>query len=555
VATTNLEFLILAKDQASEAFEKVSSAVDKQKNSLDKLKVAGTIAAAALVAGVAKFSSDSVEAYAEAQQKQTQLEEAFKKFPALGDTNIDKLNELNDAIQRKTGFDHNDLAASQAKLAVYGLTGDQIAKLTPLIADYAAKTGVDVATASEKVGKAMLGQGRALKDVGINFKDTKSVAGNFNEVLGGLQQKISGTADAMGETATGKVQILKKSYEDLQERIGQMLVPVLTTLVDVGQHVMDWMQKNPAIVTALAIVIGVLTVAIMAVAVAMWVAAAAELAVLWPILLVAVAIAALITIIVLLATHWGEVTKFIQTVWQGFISWITQVITAFGAWWNNLWATIGKWIQTVWQGFITWIQAVWNGFVAWLMGGISALANWWNRSWNDFGTGVSQAWNSGIVGPIRSAWEWITNAISTGLGAIQSMWNGIWSGLGGIVHSVFGGIISFVAGGVNGVIDVIDGMITAFDAVSGAVGGPHIGTIGHIAVRGFASGTPFAPGGLAVVGENGPELMNVPRGSQITPNGGVAVMRLHPDDLRALGDIVIAGITRGSLQAITQATW
>jgi len=35
----------------------------------------------------------------------------------------------------------------------------------------------------------------------------------------------------------------------------------------------------------------------------------------------------------------------------------------------------------------------------------------------------------------------------------------------------------------------------------------------------FADGTNSAPGGWSVVGENGPELMNVPRGAQILPNG------------------------------------
>jgi hypothetical protein len=34
----------------------------------------------------------------------------------------------------------------------------------------------------------------------------------------------------------------------------------------------------------------------------------------------------------------------------------------------------------------------------------------------------------------------------------------------------------------------------------------------------FASGTDYAPGGLSLVGENGPELLNIPRGSQIVPN-------------------------------------
>lgn len=36
-----------------------------------------------------------------------------------------------------------------------------------------------------------------------------------------------------------------------------------------------------------------------------------------------------------------------------------------------------------------------------------------------------------------------------------------------------------------------------------------------IGVPGFASGTSFAPGGLALVGERGPELVNLPRGSQV----------------------------------------
>ena len=49
---------------------------------------------------------------------------------------------------------------------------------------------------------------------------------------------------------------------------------------------------------------------------------------------------------------------------------------------------------------------------------------------------------------------------------------------------------------------------------------------------GFATGTSFAPGGLALVGERGPELVNLPRGSQVIPNhklngGGGGVTRIE----------------------------
>ncbi|MCO4274264.1 phage tail tape measure protein [Pseudarthrobacter sp. HLT3-5] len=41
--------------------------------------------------------------------------------------------------------------------------------------------------------------------------------------------------------------------------------------------------------------------------------------------------------------------------------------------------------------------------------------------------------------------------------------------------------------------------------------------LNNIAARGNASGTAYSPGGSTLVGENGPEIVNMPRGSQVTP--------------------------------------
>lgn len=55
---------------------------------------------------------------------------------------------------------------------------------------------------------------------------------------------------------------------------------------------------------------------------------------------------------------------------------------------------------------------------------------------------------------------------------------------------------------------------------SGGAGGFFESIIKSLAgsLGGFANGTSFAPGGLAVVGERGPEIVNLPRGSSVTPN-------------------------------------
>jgi len=60
-------------------------------------------------------------------------------------------------------------------------------------------------------------------------------------------------------------------------------------------------------------------------------------------------------------------------------------------------------------------------------------------------------------------------------------------------------------------------------------------------ITGFAGGTNYAPGGLALVGERGPELVNLPRGSQVIPNnrigggGDILLTKLRGSDI----DIVL----------------
>lgn len=46
-------------------------------------------------------------------------------------------------------------------------------------------------------------------------------------------------------------------------------------------------------------------------------------------------------------------------------------------------------------------------------------------------------------------------------------------------------------------------------------------------VPAFANGTNFAPGGMALVGERGPELVNLPRGSQVIPNKALGGSRVQ----------------------------
>jgi hypothetical protein len=131
--------------------------------------VAGAFAGAA-VAALFRFGKDSASSFKEAESAQLRLSSAFEKFPQLAGYNVGSLRNLNTELAKKTRFDDDATASGQAALAQFHLTGDQIKNLTPLLQDYAAKTGKDLPSAALDLGKAIGGQGRALKAVGLNLK-------------------------------------------------------------------------------------------------------------------------------------------------------------------------------------------------------------------------------------------------------------------------------------------------------------------------------------------------------------------------------------------------
>src|SRR5690606_11239756 len=72
-------------------------------------------------------------------------------------------------------------------------------------------------------------------------------------------------------------------------------------------------------------------------------------------------------------------------------------------------------------------------------------------------------------------------------------------------------------------------------------------------VPAYANGTNFHPGGLALVGERGPELVSMPRGSRVTPNnalGGVPKVEIVPS---AYFDVVVDGRVMRAAPAIADA--
>lgn len=86
---------------------------------------------------------------------------------------------------------------------------------------------------------------------------------------------------------------------------------------------------------------------------------------------------------------------------------------------------------------------------------------------------------------------------------------------------------------------------------AGTSGGGIIGTL-LSGIPGFANGTNNAPGGLALVGERGPELVNLPKGSQVIPNLPQLSQPSSNLSLRAEYTVHVTGTTDKELLAQVQ---
>jgi hypothetical protein len=236
MAVRNLQFVLSGSDKSA---SKALGAVGKKADGLSAkfrgfgkaaaLGVAGGVAGAAV--GLAAFGKSSIAAYKEAEKSAADLAFAFKKFPKLADSNVKSFQELNEQLAKKTVFDDDATASGQAVLAQFGLTGKEILKVTPLLQDYAAKTGKALPDAAADLGKAFQGNAKALKPLGIQYKSTGDKAKDFENVQKLLNDKVGGFAESQGKTAAGQAEILGNKFGELKETVGAQLLPVVTTFV------------------------------------------------------------------------------------------------------------------------------------------------------------------------------------------------------------------------------------------------------------------------------------------------------------------------------------
>lgn len=188
------------------------------------------------------FGALSVKAFNESNEAATKLSTNLLNVEGNTRKNVEAIEKQAAALQKKGVIEDDAIIAGASQLATFNLQGETIQKLTPKIADMAAQqkgaatTAEDMVKINNLVGKVMTGNVGALSRYGVTLDDNqKKLLKNGNEaeraaVLNEvLAQNFGKVNEALGKTPEGKMTQLKNQFGDLQEIVGEALIPVLTT--------------------------------------------------------------------------------------------------------------------------------------------------------------------------------------------------------------------------------------------------------------------------------------------------------------------------------------
>jgi len=545
---------ILIKTEANtSAIKDLESKLDNldkttQKNHTSFLKLSTAVAAGQAAfslasTGISKmvgFLGDSVKSAQDSEEATTQMMAVLKSTGNAAGVTGGQLIKLADSLQKTTKFSDEAVMGAENLLLTFTNIKDEVFKDSiPLILDMSQALGQDLKSSSIQLGKALNDpiQGiTALSRVGVSFTekqkdtikalvDTGKTAEAQRIILKELSTEFGGSAEAAGKTFGGRMEILKNQIDGVKESIGGAIIKGLTPLMSkIAEFVAsdkfqewlakvgDWMSDN--LPKAMNWIINTGFPALWAVItkVGDWMSDNLPKAMNWIINTGFPALWAVITTVVdVLKTLWGALKDVID-----FISRNKPVIEGLTIAFAGL--ALAMNFSAITGAFITSMSAVsasltairvstlpslaasltgFGGFAVFAAAGIGAAVAIMNK-FNELQATITATQNA------------IDSAGTTAQKSVQAMQKQLAAGK--ISAEQYAKSIAQITADSNAQVQANTYKPNAWNSFVDWTG------------KLFASGTDYAPGGTAIVGENGPELVNLPRGSQVIPSSQTARM-------------------------------
>lgn len=188
----------------------------------------GLITVDALKSGfehLGEFVKSSVEAYLDAERVQRQLTAALQAqgtaIPSVIGLYDDLANEFSQTTVNSSGAVKG---IEQLLVTVGNVMPSEMHKAIQAAADLSSGLGIDLKTAALTVAKASEENTSALRKAGVQLDDTRVKGEGLEYVLGQVEKRFGGQAQAEIESYGGQIKRLGNQWDDFKEHLGGVVV-------------------------------------------------------------------------------------------------------------------------------------------------------------------------------------------------------------------------------------------------------------------------------------------------------------------------------------------
>ena len=250
-----LSNLTAAVTEATAGLNKIGDGAKAQESKFSALKTTmlGVFAGNLMAQGAEILATglhDAVKAIEDTQVATEQLSTAMnnaKQNTAANREEVTKTSEKMNAL----GFSVADSEKAYTKLITATGSTTESTNLMAMSADLARYKHESLAEASATLVKATMGNQKAFREFGITLDATLPKNQAIAKAMDELNGKIGGQAIGYTHTFAGEMEVLKAKFDDVAVKVGAVVLPVLTKLLDLIMNVII-----PAIVKLYDVTIG-----------------------------------------------------------------------------------------------------------------------------------------------------------------------------------------------------------------------------------------------------------------------------------------------------------
>lgn len=249
MASTSLAFDVIARDRASKTFDNVGKSANRSSGNLKKWAKVGAVAVAgaAVVAGKALF--DMTKMAIEDEKAQVTLAKQLKNSAGATRGQVKATESWISAQGRALGVTDDELRPALGRLVAVTHDVGKAQKLTRLAMDVSAGSGKSLQAVTTALAKAQTGNVAGLSRLGVATKNADGSTRSLKAITEDLSKTYKGQASAAANTTEGKFGRLKLMFDETKESIGAKLIPVALKLA-------DWMFKFAPTVSRVASELG-----------------------------------------------------------------------------------------------------------------------------------------------------------------------------------------------------------------------------------------------------------------------------------------------------------